>query len=132
LESGRFVYASAQLSNGHPRITARALELAGGNGFVADHAILVDGRVHWSWQSADLATISVVGSDAFWEMRLPLGGGDRPIGYLNLYRPFDAEPLLFDVNYLTNVFQPAVIDAAERIFQTAEQSMPRQKSATAR
>jgi len=36
------------------------------------------------------------------------------------------------VNYLTNVFQPAVAAAAERIFETAEQSTPKQMSATAR
>lgn len=132
LESGQFVYAAAQLScNGHAMVNARALEMAAMNGS-PDHAKLIDGRLRWNWQCPHLKATPVVGSDEFWEMRLPLANGEFPIGYLNLYRPVNAEPLLFDVNYLTNVFRPAVTDAATRIFQAAEKSMPRQKSATAR
>ncbi len=132
LESGQFVYAAAQLScNGHATVNARALEMAGENG-IAYRANLVDGRLKWSWQCPDLKATPIMSSDEFWEMRLPLAGSEFPIGHLNLYRPLDAEPLLFDVNYLTNVFRPAVTEAAARIFRAAEQSMPRQMSATAR
>ncbi len=133
LESGQFVYATLQVSsNGHANISARALELAGGNGLVADHAKLIEGQVQWIWECPDLNAKTVVGSDEFWEMRLPLATSESRLGYLNLYRPFNAEPLLFDVNYLTNVFQPAVTAAAERIFESAAESLPRQMSATAR
>jgi UDP-GlcNAc:undecaprenyl-phosphate/decaprenyl-phosphate GlcNAc-1-phosphate transferase len=133
LEAGQFVYAAAQLScNGHANINARALEIAGVKGASHDPAKLIEGHLHWTWVCPSLKATPVVGSDEFWEMRLPLAGGDCPIGYLNFYRPFNAEPLMFDVNYLTNVFQPAVTDAAVRIFQTAEQSMPRKMTAAAR
>ena len=62
-------------------------------------------------------------------MRLPLAGPECSFGYLDIYRPLNAEPLLVDINYLTNDFQPAVAQAAERIFTKAEQSLPRQKAA---
>jgi len=64
-------------------------------------------------------------------MRLPLGSERGSLGDLNLYRQFDADALLFDVNYLTTVFQPALARAAERIFAAAEESSPRHLAATA-
>jgi UDP-GlcNAc:undecaprenyl-phosphate/decaprenyl-phosphate GlcNAc-1-phosphate transferase len=133
LEAGQFVYAAAQLScNGHANINERALEIAGADGASHDPAQLIEGRLQWTWQCSNRKAAPVVGSDQFWEMRLPLASSECPIGYLNLYRPFDADPLMFDVNYLTNVFQPAVAEAAVRIFETAEQSMARKMTAAAR
>ncbi len=132
LELGEFVYATAQLScNGQAEVSARAFELADTNGF-ADRAALVDGSVRWTWQRHDLTDANVIGSDKFWALRLPLAGSDHKFGYLNFYRPLAAEPLRFDINYLTDVFHPAVSNAATRVFANAEQSMPRQMAATAR
>jgi len=132
LELGEFVYATAQLTcNGHVKINARALELADTNDF-ANHAALIDERVQWNWQRDSSIGENVIGSDHFWVMRLPLASNDHSLGYLNLYRPLDADPLLFDINYLTNVFHPAVAQAAERVFENAEQLMPRQMAATGR
>jgi hypothetical protein len=65
-------------------------------------------------------------------MRLPLGSELGSIGRLSLYRKLDADGLLFDVNYLTTVFQPAVARAAERILANAADSAPRRFAATAR
>ncbi len=132
LELGEFVYATAQLShNGDAKINTRAFELADNNGF-ADRAKFVDGRVQWAWGRDNIAEVNVVGSDQFWAMRLPLATTSQTLGYLNLYRRLDAASLMFDINYLTNVFHPAVARAAARVFENAEQSMPRQMSATAR
>jgi len=64
-------------------------------------------------------------------MRLPLGGKEDSFGYLNLYRELNANRLLFDVNYLTTAFQPAVAQAAERIFLTARESIPPPRVAAA-
>jgi len=72
----------------------------------------------------------VLGSDRFWTLRLPLAGRSASLGYVNLYRPFDSEALLFDVNYLTTVFQPAVARAAERVLVNGS-PRPRKFSATA-
>lgn len=129
LELGEFVYAAAQLScNGHLEVNERALALAGGDGSMR-YAVLNEGRIHWTWKRSDFSDVDVVGSDRFWAMRLPLGSEHGSFGYLNLYRQFDADVLLFDVNYLTTTFQPAVARAAERIFLAARESTPRSLAA---
>ena len=129
LESGEFVYADAELScNGHVQVNLRVLELAEASGS-GRPAKIVDGRLQWNWQRGNGATARVLDSNQFWIMRLPLTGQDYSFGYLDIYRPLNAEPLLVDINYLTKDFQPAVARAAERIFTNAEQSMPRQRAA---
>jgi len=129
LESGEFVYADAELScNGLAQVNLRAFELADANGF-AQHAKIVDGRVQWSWHRGNGSSARVLDSTQFWVMRLPLTGQEYSFGFLDIYRPLNAEPLLVDINYLTNDFQPAVAEAAERIFTRAEQSIPKQRAA---
>ena len=95
-------------------------------------AVITEGRICWSWKRRDLTHVDVVGSDQFWAMRLPLGGEQGSFGYLNLYRQLDADGLLFDINYLTTAFQPAVASAVERIFLAARESRPRRLAAGAR
>lgn len=129
LESGEFVFADAELTcNGQAQVNLRAFELADTNGF-ARHAKIIDGRVQWSWQRGAGSTAGILDSNQFWVMRLPLAGQKCSYGYLDIYRPLNAEPLLVDINYLTNDFQPSVARAAERIFTNVEQSMPRQMAA---
>src|SRR6267143_1493109 len=126
LELGEFVYAAAQLScNGHLGVNERAVALAEENGSMR-YATISAGRIHWTWKHSDFRGVDVAGSDRFWAMHLPLGSERGTLGDLNLYRQFDADALLFDVNYLTTVFQPALARAAERIFAAAAQSAPRQ------
>jgi hypothetical protein len=95
------------------------------------YASISAGRIHWTWKHSDFRGVDVVGSDRFWAMRLPLGSERGSLGCLNLYRQLDADALLFDVSYLTTVFQPALARAADRIFAAAAQSAPRQLAATA-
>lgn len=131
LESGEFVRADSELScNSSAQVNLRAFELADTNGF-AQHAKIIDGRVQWSWQRRNASTAGVPDSRQYWVMRLPLAGPECSFGYLDIYRQLNAEPLLMDINYLTNDFQPAVARAAQRIFTNAEQSLPRQKAAGA-
>jgi hypothetical protein len=131
LESGEFVYAAADLScNGHTLVNARAIEIAGQDR--ESHSLkMIDGRVQWNWQRQPHSQIKVDDND-LWTIRLPISNDQRSLGHLNLYRPLTAEPLKFDVSYLTSTFQPAIAQAVERIFDQAEQSMPRQRAATAR
>lgn len=125
LELGDFVVAAAQLScNGYLETAEQALGLADTHGSMR-YATISDGRIHWKWKHGDFTNIDVEGSDHFWVLRLPLGSEHGSLGYLNLYRQFDAEVLLFDVNYLTQTFQPAVALAAERIFAAAGKSAPK-------
>jgi hypothetical protein len=124
LELGEFVYAAAQLScNGHLEVNERAVALAATDGSMR-FASMNEGRINWAWKRSDSQHVDVVGSDRFWAMRLPLGGEKGSFGYLNLYRELVADGLLFDINYLTTAFQPAVAKAAERIFLTARESIP--------
>jgi UDP-GlcNAc:undecaprenyl-phosphate/decaprenyl-phosphate GlcNAc-1-phosphate transferase len=124
IELGNFAYATALLScNGDLDVNQTAVALAardGSKGF----AVINEGRICWSWKRSDFKHIDVAGSDRFWAMRLPLGGKRGSFGYLNLSRQLNADALLFDINYLTTAFQPAVAQAAERIFLGARESNP--------
>jgi UDP-GlcNAc:undecaprenyl-phosphate GlcNAc-1-phosphate transferase len=129
LELGEFAYATAQLScNGHLEVNETAVALAAGDGSMR-YAVMNEGRIHWKWKRSDFNDVDVVGSDRFWAMRLPLGGEQGSFGYLNLYRQFHTDGLLFDINYLTTAFQPAVARAAERIFLAARESTRRSLAA---
>jgi UDP-GlcNAc:undecaprenyl-phosphate GlcNAc-1-phosphate transferase len=129
LELGEFACATALLScNGHLDVNDRAVALAAIDGSMR-YASMTEGRINWTWKRSDFDNVDVVGSDRFWTMRLPLGGEQGSFGYLNLYRQFHTDGLLFDINYLTTAFQPAVAQAAERIFVTARESMQRSVAA---
>jgi UDP-GlcNAc:undecaprenyl-phosphate GlcNAc-1-phosphate transferase len=130
LDSGEFIYAAAQLScNGHAMVNAHAIEIAGPE--IESHDLkMIDGRIHWNWQRPAQAQIKIADDD-LWTIRLPISNEHCSLGCLNLCRPLKSEPLRFDVSYLTSAFQPAIAQAAQRIFDQAEQSMPRQRAATA-
>lgn len=131
LALGEFVCATMQLScNGQTQLNERALELAAGNGSMKN-AVIRNGAIQWNWKREDFENVEVLGSDGFWTLRLPLASAHGSLGYVNLYRPFSSEALLFDVNYLTTVFQPALAQAAERIFANGADAAPRKLSATA-
>jgi len=133
LELGGFIYATAQLNcNGPLALDKQALTLAQENGSMRS-ATISEGRIHWTWKHSDFLNHDIAGSESFWTMRLPLGNERGDPGYLNLYRPLDADVLLFDINYLTSAFQPAVAHAVERIVSAAAESAParRQRAAGA-
>jgi UDP-GlcNAc:undecaprenyl-phosphate GlcNAc-1-phosphate transferase len=133
LEPGEFVYATIQLScERQPELNDRALAQLGSNGSI-QKATLRDGRIYWVWERGDFSAEEIVGSGRFWSMRLPLGTRNGADGYVNLYRQFDGDALLLDVNYLATIFQPAMTQAADRIFATcARQTSSRQMAATAK
>lgn len=125
LEMGEFACATAQLScDGELEVNNRAMALAARDGSML-YTSMNEGRILWTWKRGDFNHVDVVGSDRFWAMRLPLGSEQGSFGYLNLYRQFHTDALLFDINYITIAFQPAVAQAAERIFVNARESMQR-------
>ena len=130
LELGEFVCATVQLNcNGRSELSDRVVNMASENGSMKNVSVR-DGHIHWSWKRKGFEDIDVLGSDRFWTLRLPLAGNQVSLGHVNLYRPLDSETLLFDVNYLTTVFQPAVAQAAERALVNGG-AMPRKFSAVA-
>lgn len=116
LELGEFVYAYVQLGDsanteGSARAYAHeaaALNLCG--------AHLQSGWICWSWKRGDVEPDHVLGSSHYWTLRLPLSTGQSAWGYINLYRAFESDALLLDVNYLCALFQREMSHAAERIF----------------
>jgi hypothetical protein len=79
--------------------------------------------VFWSWSvNGDEAPLSA------WSFRLPLVKDGVEWGWLNLYRSFDSEPLLVDINYLSDLFRREFTDAAARIFMHHEAPKVREVS----
>jgi UDP-GlcNAc:undecaprenyl-phosphate GlcNAc-1-phosphate transferase len=130
LETGEFVTAEAELScNGQVMVNARALELAQEN-HTTGELKLCEGQIQWRWKR-QTGPQPIDFAQELWTIRLPISGRNSRLGYLSLSRPVQSDPLLFDVNYLTKAFQPALTDAAQRIFDEAKRSMPRQRAASA-
>jgi UDP-GlcNAc:undecaprenyl-phosphate GlcNAc-1-phosphate transferase len=133
LEPGEFVYATMQLScERQPELNDRALAQLHSNGS-RQRATLRDGKIYWTWERGDFSSEEIVGSGRFWSLRLPLGTHSGVDGFVNLYRQFDDDALLLDVSYLATIFQPAMTQAADRIFANcARHASSRQMAATAR
>jgi UDP-GlcNAc:undecaprenyl-phosphate GlcNAc-1-phosphate transferase len=80
-----------------------------------------DGYISWSWIQDGIDEDEVVGSSEYWCFRLPLANDKGEWGWINLYRSFDAEPLLLDINYLLGFLRADLAAAASRILQASEQ-----------
>ena len=120
LEFGGFIYAAMQLSyEGKPEVNTQAFELSSG-GAAMGSAEIRDGRIYWTWQRDGIDPSEVVGSDRFWTLRLPLATERARVGYMNLYRALEGEPMHLDVNYLCDMFRPQLAEAAERVFAACE------------
>jgi hypothetical protein len=118
LDFGEFSFANAQVGQpGRADMNERAFQAS-----LQRHPKQLlefrNGRVFWSWSgNGDDETNR---SRAEWSFRLPLVRDGVEWGWLNLYRGFDAEPLLVDTNYLSGLFRHEFTDAAARIFTVHE------------
>jgi UDP-GlcNAc:undecaprenyl-phosphate GlcNAc-1-phosphate transferase len=93
LDSGEFSFASAEVGPSGHR------------------------RVYWSWPDENEPSV------VDWSIRLPLVKDGVEWGSLNFYRSIDSEPLLVDLNYLTDLFRREFTDAAARIVKTSSLSL---------
>jgi UDP-GlcNAc:undecaprenyl-phosphate GlcNAc-1-phosphate transferase len=91
LDSGEFSFASAEVGRPGRR------------------------RVYWSWPEENEA------SAGDWSIRLPLVKDGVDWGWMSFYRGVEGEPLLVDMNYLTDLFRREFTDAAARIFAMQEE-----------
>lgn len=73
-----------------------------------------NGRVFWCWPE-DAETKDEAGLRHEWSLRLPLVKDGVEWGWLNLYRSFEGEPLLIDVNYLSDLLRRELTEATARI-----------------
>jgi hypothetical protein len=120
LEFDEFAYANAQLGHvGHADLNFRVFK-AGQQHHPVQDIEFRNGRIAWSWKRNDLNGDQVIGSGKYWCVRLPLSTEQGDWGWMNLYRPLNSEPLLLDMNYLTDVFRADVAQAASRVFQSFE------------
>ena len=120
LEFGEFVHAEVRLGRvSNAAQNERVLGLAS-RARPIKGAELRNGRIAWSWSRGEIDPEEIVGSPDYWSMRLPLGTSRGDWGWINLYREFDANPLLVDINYLCDLFRTELSEATERVLQTSE------------
>jgi hypothetical protein len=116
LESGEFAYACLQI--GHPaggEVNERAMR-ASEKRQPQRGLELRNGRIFWSWTGTAMnAEGGVIDSGSFWCLRLPLATANAQWGWMNLYRAFESDPLLVDMNYLSELFRGQLSEAGERI-----------------
>ena len=120
LDFGEFSFANAQVGQpGRAEINERAYQAS-----LQRHPKQLfefrNGRVVWSWSGNGDEDVNRSHSE--WSFRLPLVRDGVEWGWLNLYRGFDAEPLLVDTNYLSDLFRREFTEAAVRIFTLHEKS----------
>jgi hypothetical protein len=53
-------------------------------------------------------------------VRLPLSTARGEWGWINLYREFDSEPLLVEMNYLSDLFRREMSAATERVLAAGQ------------
>jgi hypothetical protein len=117
LESGEFAYACMQI--GHPaggEVNERAVR-ASEKEQTKRGPELRNGRIFWSWSRAAIEAEDVVDSGSFWCLRLPLATANGQWGWMNLYREFENDPFLVDMNYLSELFRRQLSEAGERILK---------------
>lgn len=121
LDSGEFTFANAQVGQaGRAEINERAFE-ASLERHPKQKLELRHGRVYWSWRNSadDVEPDPRIGGD--WSFRLPLVKDGVEWGWLNFYRSLDADTLLVDPNYLSDLLRREFTDAAVRIFSGHEE-----------
>jgi UDP-GlcNAc:undecaprenyl-phosphate GlcNAc-1-phosphate transferase len=117
LESGEFAYACVQI--GHPagdEVNERAVR-ASEKQRAQRGLELRNGRIFWSWRRTAIDVEDVIDSGSFWCLRLPLATANGQWGWMNLYRAFETDPLLIDMNYLSELFRGQLSEAGERILK---------------
>ncbi|HKC66054.1 MAG TPA: MraY family glycosyltransferase [Pyrinomonadaceae bacterium] len=120
LELGEFIHATVSLGRGGDfERNERAVERE--NGERERLGIeLRNGMICWSWERGDVETADIIGSGRFWTLRLPLSTDRAGWGYINLYREFETNALLLDINYLCQLFQREMARAAERVLMAVD------------
>ena len=114
LEFEEFAYATIQLDPGRADLSEQAIQSTR-HEHPSTSIGLQAGRIFWTWQHPSVKCEQVIGSRDFWSLRLPLSTNGTSLGWINLYRHFEREPLLVDTNYLSGIFRRELSCAAERL-----------------
>ncbi len=127
LEFEEFAYANIQIGEaGRAEVNEQAINAV--KHYHSSHPIkLRNGRVYWSWQRRGVEAEDVIGSKHYWCLRLPVATRNTDLGWINLYRDFDSDPLLVNPNYLSGLFKSELSNAAERILTSAKHDVAADK-----
>jgi UDP-GlcNAc:undecaprenyl-phosphate GlcNAc-1-phosphate transferase len=121
LELGEFVHATVLLGRGGD-VEGAERALARENGNRERLGVeLRNGMICWAWERGDFNAADVLGSGRFWTLRLPLSTAQAGWGYINLYRDFESDALPLDINYICNLFQREMAQAAERVLTKVDE-----------
>ncbi|HKZ81290.1 MAG TPA: glycosyltransferase family 4 protein [Pyrinomonadaceae bacterium] len=74
-----------------------------------------DGAIHWSWKRSGTKEDEVLGASDYWSLRLPISTERARWGFINLYQEADGDRLNVNINYLSQIFQPELARAVERL-----------------
>ena len=123
LELGEFVYATVELNcNGDSARVEKMLETE--RKVLSLQGIQVrEGLIGWSWERGDIPASEIIDSGRFWTLHLPLSNARGEWGHISLYRGFDSDALLLDINYLCDLFQREMSQAAERILVVKQEAV---------
>lgn len=113
---GEFAYATVQLGQAGATTRNQAIFDREKDSLSLKGTTIRGGLICWSWTRIGVEEEAVLGSSDYWTLRLPLATDRARWGYINLYRGFDSDPLLLDINYLCRLFQREMAEAAARIF----------------
>ena len=120
LEFEEFAYAKLQLGQpGRAEIVERAFKA--GERRRSSQLEFSEGQVIWSWKRNGLDDAEVADSSDYWCCRLPLSTKNGDWGWMNLYRPLNAEPLLLDMNYLSGFLRNELSEATERVLLSLDE-----------
>lgn len=120
LDFGEFCFANAQLGQtGRAEVSESACK-ASMQRHPKHKLELRNGRVYWDWTMEGADGEEILRSRSSWCFRLPLTKDGVDWGWLNLYRSFDDENLLIDINYLTDLLRVELTATTERIFRMHE------------
>lgn len=121
LEFEQFACARVQLGQpGRGEANERALRAAMERRSVPELQFS-NGRIVWTW-NRDAAAEAAISTIDHWCLRLPLTTVSGEWGWLNLYRPLDAAPLLLDMNYLSGFLRVELSQAAERVINSFDET----------
>lgn len=116
LELGEFVYVTVQLGQGGNHEQCQRALAREANHKQLRGTQLRGGLICWDWERGDIEAHEISQSHLFWTLRLPLATDHAGWGYITFYRECSNDELLIDINYLSNLFQRELAQAAERIF----------------
>lgn len=120
LECSDFVYAAAQLGRGGDAVGNERVLAREKGPWNLREVELRGGMICWSWNRRGVDASEIIGSCRCWSLRLPISTAHGGWGYVNLYREFNSDTLLLDINYLCDLFQREMALAADRIFDADE------------